>query len=108
MDIETIFNQYLGKDFTSMKASEFADMIITELERNGYECKREARVKNRGDGRAGRIDVVAHLNYKMIAIEFDNCSPRVKSVYKLSRLPREIRKFCILRKPFKVFDLSEY
>lgn len=103
-DIETTLSQYVGKDFKDMTAKEFSDMILGEFNERGFEIHREVVVKNRGDGHAGRIDAVLERNGKEVAFEFDKCSPRVKSVYKLMHLPSHFRKFCILRSPFNWFE----
>ncbi len=86
----------------------FDDLIITNhaktaqneavihLENKGYICIKEYKVNDRGDGRSGRIDIVAKNNAETIAIEFDNISPRNKSIYKLKNFNAD-KKYILLR-----------
>ena len=48
----------------------------------------EVRVPDRGDGRPGRVDLVAHhADYGWFALEIDRKTPRRKSARKLRSLP---------------------
>jgi hypothetical protein len=59
--------------------------IAKRLEDNGYNCVLEFPIADRGDGRRGRIDILAEKNGLKFAIEFDNAACRNKSVFKLLR-----------------------
>jgi hypothetical protein len=65
------------------------------LEDNGYNCVLEFPIADRGDGRRGRIDILAEKNGLKFAIEFDNAACRNKSVFKL--LQTDFLKIILLR-----------
>lgn len=70
---------------------------VRYLQSLGYSCIMEYPVPNRGDGRTGRIDIIATNEYESIAIEFDNKTPRKKSLFKLRHSDFD-RKIVLLRK----------
>lgn len=72
--------------------------IIQILTENGYKCTKEVKVPNRGDGRGGRIDVVASKVGEKVAIEIDRKTPRKKSLYKLSHYDCDAR-YVVTREP---------
>ena len=57
--------------------------VVEYLNNLGYKCEIEFKVQNRGDGRSGRIDIVAYKDSIKLAIEVDRMSPRNKSIFKL-------------------------
>lgn len=57
--------------------------IVVWLESNGFNCKKEYPVADRGDGYGGRIDIFATRGDEMLAIEIDRITPRQKSITKL-------------------------
>ena len=61
---------------------EIRDYLISK----GYECKLEHKVKDRGDGRAGKIDILAEKGLEKWAIEVDWNKPRKKSLTKLKSM----------------------
>ncbi len=63
-------------------AEELHDAIEADLRAIGWTVVREWEVPDRGDGKPGRIDLVATAPAR-IAMELDNKSPRVKSLFKL-------------------------
>ena len=80
---------------------------VSYLEKLGFTCQIEHYVKDRGDGKRGRIDIIAKKNGKTIAIEFDNKTPRKKSLYKLNHFDADF-KFVLLRggeKQYKEGDI---
>lgn len=62
---------------------------VRKLEAAGFDVQTEHWVTDRGDGRRGRIDVVARdaSGECVVGIELDNEVVREKSILKLSRLP---------------------
>ena len=100
IDILGIYRKEQFELVNKMNAREFHYFIESILEKHG-DLEREVPVKNRGDGRSGRIDLV--FTYKGIKypIELDRKSARYKSIYKI----REYSKnggFVITRDPFSV------
>jgi len=79
-------------------AGAFRDVIKRELERAGYETRGEVFCSDRGDGYAGRIDLVAKRGADLLAIECDREQPREKSQIKLMGYPAT-RRLIILRDP---------
>lgn len=57
--------------------------VASWLKGRGYSCTLEVPVADRGDGRTGRIDLVAERDDIRVAIEIDRESPREKSLFKL-------------------------
>lgn len=57
--------------------------VASWLEGRGYSCTLEVPVADRGDGRTGRIDLVAERGGNRVAIEIDRETPREKSLFKL-------------------------
>lgn len=72
-------------------AKQAHEAVIERLESYGYVCEREYAVKNRGDGKAGRIDILARNETHIMAIEIDRLTPRDKSVFKLRQVPNAER-----------------
>ena len=73
-----------------------AEVALSEI---GFACEREVAVDERGDGHAGRVDLVAERGEERLAIEFDRASPRAKSIKKLSQVSDALR-VVVLREPF--------
>ena len=57
--------------------------VANWLEKRGYSCTLEVPVADRGDGRSGRVDLMAERDGNQVAIEIDRDSPREKSLVKL-------------------------
>lgn len=53
----------------------------------GWTCQTEVRVPNRGDYRAGFVDIEASKADQIVGIEVDNRNPRTKSAVKLQCKP---------------------
>ncbi|MCK9320000.1 hypothetical protein [Methanoculleus sp.] len=81
---------------------------VKYLENLGFECQKEYRVPDRGDGRSGRIDIIAFKGNLQIAIEIDRLSPRAKSIYKLKELPDGFIKCVICRKVAKYRKVKDF
>lgn len=68
------------------------------LTENGFEWKAEVHVPERGDGYAGRVDLIAQRGTsEKYAIEIDWLSPREKSIVKLRQLDESFSKIILLR-----------
>lgn len=61
------------------------------MEKHGYMCTREYPVADRGDGRPGRVDLVAEQGDLKLAIEIDAANPRAKSSVKLIQVENAVR-----------------
>lgn len=59
------------------------DALEAALVAEGMEVAREVEVSDRGDGRVGRLDLVATRDGYSFAIEIDRTAPRQKSITKL-------------------------
>lgn len=73
----------VGRLPTCDSAVAFSNRVQAALSSIGFDLETEWRVPDRGDGRFGKIDVVATRGDEVIAIELDRKSARKKSVYKL-------------------------
>jgi hypothetical protein len=78
----------------------FQRLVEMALRRLGYATRREVRVADRGDGRSGRIDLVAVKGSTFIALELDRCSARKKSLAKLACFGRDAVKVVVVHEPF--------
>jgi hypothetical protein len=87
-------------------AKEMHDAVESRLVSRGYNCIREYRVPDRGDGRNGAIDLVAEKDGISTAMELDNVTPRQKSIFKLLGAPVD-RKVVLLRRAGYAGDLPE-
>lgn len=67
-----------------LDAGGFHTAAETALGGLGFKCSRERRVADRGDGHAGRLDLVAERHGVVIALELDDRVPRQKSIAKLA------------------------
>lgn len=85
-------------------ASEFSKRVESELKKQNLYFKKEVTVADRGDGRKGRIDIVAWADGITYAIEIDRLSPRKKSIYKLEHYPANHR-LIVMREVNKVISL---
>lgn len=79
-------------------AAAFQDSIELQFKHAGYETEREVPVPDRGDGRAGRIDLLARRGSEIVAIECDSGRPRRKSEEKLLAFPAT-QRLIVLREP---------
>ncbi len=89
----------IGRNYKDLSAKEFSDLVVSLLKSG--EIKKEVSVKDRGDGRKGRIDLVYSLEGKMIAIELDRLKPREKSISKLKKYGADC-SYVITRSPVKI------
>ena len=71
------------------RARLFHDRIQAALEFLGWQTRREVDVQalRLGNGRCGRVDLVATREGASVAIELDRMSPRSRSLRKLSLMP---------------------
>jgi hypothetical protein len=67
-------------------AKEAHQFVVNILENNGFVCKTEYFVADRGDGCRGRIDIFAEKDGYACAIEIDHLTPRDKSIFKLKQV----------------------
>jgi hypothetical protein len=84
-------------------AAAFQDSIELHFKQAGYETKREVPVPDRGDGCAGRIDLLARRGPEIVAIECDSGRPRRKSEEKLLAFPAT-QRLIVLREPAGAFQ----
>lgn len=84
--LSTVLVNLTAEDRHSAKA--FQDAMQQALEAFGCTVGREHRIPDRGDGRAGAVDLVVHAPVKL-ALELDRTTPRQKSLDKLRVLARE-------------------
>jgi hypothetical protein len=82
-----------------LDAAAFHAAAEASLAALGFECKREVPVQNRGDGHAGRLDLVASRRGVRIAFEFDDRMPRRKSIAKLAGALDCLFRVVVLRCP---------
>jgi len=75
------------------------DYAEVALKAEGFKVKREVLVPQRGDGRRGRIDIVAERGAETVALELDRRQPRLKSVRKLMCLGSCSLKAVVVRDP---------
>lgn len=68
-------------------AADFSAAVQARLQRDGWAVQCEVQVPDRGDGRVGRIDLVATRGPDVVAIELDRKTPRQKSIFKLESFP---------------------
>lgn len=80
-----------------LKAREVQLLLKDYLESKGMKVTLEEFVESNGiSNHTGRIDLIAEFKNKVIAIEYDNVSPRYKSIYKVSNYKADL-KFVLLR-----------
>jgi uncharacterized phage protein (TIGR02220 family) len=89
----------------SRNAKSFHESIFQAIKAQGWVCQKEYWVKDRGDGKRGRIDIVVTTPLP-IAIEIDRNTPRKKSVTKINGLPW--CRVIILRSSEGVDDGGDY
>lgn len=92
---------YIGKDFEAIGSKDFEEIIAKKLKKEKWKIKRQFSVKNRYDGRKGRIDFFIEKNEKTIAIEIDRMSVREKSIFKLRQSGAD-ELYAITRSPFTI------
>lgn len=90
-----------GTEFGDLSAATFEQMIANKLEASGFEVARQVMVDDRGDGRRGRIDLVASFNGERIPIEIDRKTARAKSVFKVKSFNQE-SAYVLTRSPFSI------
>lgn len=75
----------LKENFCAVDAKTLHDDVFDFLVKRGYECIREFPVKNRGDGRVGRIDLLVQKQGAKVGVEIDYETAREKSIFKLNQ-----------------------
>lgn len=94
----------VGKDFNNLNARDFSSLICGQLPSGTI--KKEVSVMNRGDGRAGRVDILyTDMRGKTFGIELDRLYPRDKSIFKLKELKADV-SYIITRSPFTIHELK--
>lgn len=91
------------EDLEQIDAASFEKQIAERLAKIG-EVQRQVRVENRGDGRAGRIDLVLMTDEEAVPIEIDRMTPRAKSIFKVRSFNPD-SAFVITRSPFRVLQV---
>ena len=81
--MKDILESIISKVNNTQKANQYRNDVAIFLQKDGYSVIKEVKVPNRGDGRKGKIDIVAEINNEKTAIEIDWISPRKKSLFKL-------------------------
>lgn len=71
------------------------EQVKAWLEEKGFSCQLEVKVPARGDGRTGRLDILATRGSTKLAVEVDRGSPREKSIFKL--LDNDFAKLSLVR-----------
>lgn len=88
-----------GEDYGEIEATAFEKTVADSLRQWG-EVRTQVRVPDRGDGRGGRIDLVADAFGVEFPIEIDRVSARTKSIFKVSSYPEG--GFVITRSPITI------
>lgn len=83
----------------------FQEAVAARLRASGWTVRSEVPVSSRGDGRRGRVDLVAERDGEVVAIECDRLSPREKSLAKLRAMVADAR-LVLLRTPRGVADVD--
>lgn len=80
-------------------ADELHSAAEAALAASGFSCTREFEVGDRGDGRPGRLDLLAERTGLTLAIEIDRKTPRQKSIHKLRQpgVPENAYRVILLR-----------
>lgn len=78
-------------------AGRFHHLAACGMEKLGYWVKRNYLVADRGDGRRGKIDIVAKRGEEVVAIELDHVEPRAKSLYKIQNFTAATTKLVVCR-----------
>lgn len=81
--------------------------VREHLEENGFTWKSEIAIPDRGDGKSGRIDLIAIRGNEKYAIEIDYVTPRDKSVFKLNNFDDDYVKVILLRGGTKDYMLGK-
>lgn len=89
--------------YSNENALEFNIRVRNELKKESFDIFIEQLVPNRGDGRRGKIDIVAKKDGLVYAIEIDRKSPRQKSIYKITNYPCDVR-LVVLRDLYRVLE----
>ena len=75
-----------------LKAREVQIALKDYLEDYGFDVGLEKHVDRNGiENHSGRIDLIANYKGKTIAIEYDNVSPRYKSIYKVENYNADLK-----------------
>lgn len=67
------------------------DIIARIFKEMGCKVIPEYRVRDRGDGYNGYVDLVVYADGLKVGVEIDNVSPREKSIYKLVENEFDVR-----------------
>lgn len=71
--------------------------LLRFLNKRGFRCDLHVLIPDRGDGKKGKIDIIATKNNTKLAIMLDNKEPRIKSINKLKQMPSNYIKCIICR-----------
>ena len=84
-----------------LKAKAFENRACDLLVSRGWKVVRQYRVKDRGDGKSGKVDIVAYKRRLKAAIELDRIHPRKKSIFKVRQVPGATFRLVFCREHFK-------
>ena len=91
----------IKKMFDELVLSEDRDdtffTLLRFFNKRGFSCECHVLIPDRGDGKKGKIDIIATKDDTKMAIMLDNTKPRVKSVQKLQLLSDDYIKCIICR-----------
>lgn len=106
MNLETL-EQLVGlpklEDFENIPARYFEKIVCAALQKFG-KVKTQVSVKDRGDGRKGKIDIVFVTPSETVAIEIDRKFARAKSIFKVRSISPNAA-FIILRSPYRIIQV---
>jgi hypothetical protein len=81
---EALSKSFYDREWVEPSAANFHRAVETWLTKLGFSCDREVAVPERGDGKSGRLDLVATSPMGLrAAIELDDLTPRYKSMMKI-------------------------
>lgn len=80
------------------------DMVLMAIAETlaglGFQCQPDFPVADRGDGKPGRVALVAEKGPLRLAIELGKAMPSYKSLYKLGQVPGATRAMVLRQTPF--------
>lgn len=94
--IDASLKSYL-ESIPLLHADELHAKVLFDLKAMGYQVKRDYLIQNRGDGRRGKLDVLATRDDEVIALELDHATPRRKSILKVNNCPNATARIIVCR-----------
>lgn len=103
--IKNLIDLEEGKDYGHIEAKTFEQIIVSALSRFGT-VYTQVLVRDRGDARRGRIDIVFEYEGERIPIEVDRSKPRYKSMFKVLKYNPN-NAFVVTRSPFAIVQATQ-